>query len=145
MNLPSLYERIGGDAAVRALVDRFYDVMDSDPNVQALRAMHAKSLRVSRDKLYQFLSGWMGGPPLYAEKYGHPRLRMRHMPFAIDRSMAQQWMQCMHQALEDCVEDARLRGEIEFQLERVADHMRNIAETPEERLNPGMREPTTSV
>ncbi len=145
MTPANLYERIGGDVAVRTLVDRFYDIMDLDPALKPLRDLHAKSLRVSRDKLYEFLSGWMGGPPLYAEKHGHPRLRARHMPFAIDRELAGQWMQCMHQALQDSVADVRLRGEITYQLEHLADHMRNIAESAEEALNPGMRARDPSI
>ena len=125
MNLPSLYERIGGDAAVRALVDRFYDVMDSDPSAKPLRAMHAKSLRVSRDKLYQFLSGWIGGPPLYAEKYGHPRLRARHAPFPIGEGERDQWVSCMGRALDALGVEGELRTFLDARFLHVATFMIN--------------------
>jgi hemoglobin len=77
------YDSLGGNAAVRRLVDRFYDLMDSVPEYYVIRKLHPADLAGSREKLYLFLSGWLGGPPLYAEKYGHPMLRARHLPFAI--------------------------------------------------------------
>ncbi|MDP3483558.1 MAG: group II truncated hemoglobin, partial [Sulfuricella sp.] len=80
------YERIGGEEVVRKLVDRFYDLMDQQQDLQGIRELHAKSLKASREKLFLFLSGWLGGPQLYVEKYGHPRLRQRHLPFAIGES-----------------------------------------------------------
>ena len=83
LNLNSLYDLIGGEIKLRALVDRFYDLMDISPEAKEIRAYHAKSLVQSREKLFMFLSGWSGGPGLYMEKYGHPRLRMRHNPFSI--------------------------------------------------------------
>lgn len=119
------YQRLGGAEGIRALVDRFYDLMDSRPELAELRAMHAKSLRVSREKLFEFLSGWTGGPGLYEEKYGHPRLRMRHMPFAINNNIRDQWMDCMRQALAETVADEALRDELERALAKVADFMRN--------------------
>src|SRR5215204_3170834 len=79
----SLYEMLGGETGLRSLVNRFYDLMDSSPEAEKIRAFHAKSLNQSREKLFMFLSGWSGGPQLYIERFGHPRLRMRHMPFAI--------------------------------------------------------------
>ncbi len=127
--MQSLFETMGGAPRIRALVDHFYDVMDTDPAVKTLRDMHAKNLSVSRDKLYEFLSGWTGGPPLYVEKYGHPRLRMRHMPFAVDDRAAMEWMHCMRIALAAEVEDVRLRDQLEENFARIALHMRN-RETP---------------
>ncbi len=121
----SFYERLGGAEGVRALVDTFYDRMDADPLVVPIRAMHAADLGHARQKLYEFLSGWLGGPPLYIEKYGHPRLRARHLPFAIDASARDQWMRCMSAALAAHVADAGLRHELEDAFLRVADHMRN--------------------
>ncbi len=118
------YERIGGDRAVRALVDRFYDAMEVREDAATIRAMHPADLSTSRDKLYEFLSGWMGGPPLYVEKYGHPRLRMRHLPFAIDHAAAVAWMACMDDALRG-VEDTVLRDQLSEAFGRVAAHMRN--------------------
>lgn len=122
---PSFYDRVGGEAGTRAIVDRFYDLMDSLPEAQELRAMHAASLHVSRDKLFLFLSGWFGGPSLYIEKYGHPRLRGRHMPFKIGEAARDQWMMCMRRALDELVTDADAREKLKGGLASLADHMRN--------------------
>ncbi|ATX82284.1 hemoglobin [Mariprofundus ferrinatatus] len=121
----TLYERIGGEVPLRLLVERFYRHMDELAEARPIRDMHAKSLKVSEEKLFMFLSGWMGGPSLYIEKYGHPRLRMRHMPFAIDESARDQWMLCMRHALDEVVEDACLRDELMQALYGIADFMRN--------------------
>jgi hemoglobin len=121
----SHYERIGGDPKVRALVQRFYQLMDATPEVQDLRKMHAASLKGSEEKLFMFLTGWMNGPQLFAEKFGHPKLRQRHMPFAIGDKERDQWMQCMTQALNDVVEDEVLRKELLAAIGKVADFMRN--------------------
>ena len=96
------YERLGGDAAVRALVDRFYDLMDLEPEYADLRRAHGSDLTDARDKLYWFLSGWLGGPDLYIERFGHPRLRARHLPFAIGVRERDQWLACMNQAMVEC-------------------------------------------
>lgn len=97
----TLYDLLGGDAGVRQLVDRFYDIMDREPEVAIIRDMHPADLAESRDKLYEFLSGWMGGPALYHEKRGHPRLRFRHLPFSIGSPEAAQWLYCMNEALRE--------------------------------------------
>jgi len=120
----SHYDLIGGEVAVRKLVDRFYELMDEKEEVQELRKLHAKSLRVSREKLFLFLSGWLGGPQLYVEKYGHPMLRRRHMPFPIDEKQRDQWMLCMNQALDELVEEP-MRQQLKASFHKVADHMRN--------------------
>jgi hemoglobin len=120
-----LYEQIGGEDAVRRLVDAFYDRMDKDGGAAPIRAMHPGDLRTSRKKLFLFLSGWMGGPQLYIQRYGHPRLRRRHMPFAIGDDEAEQWMQCMRGALDECVPDEGLRRQLGSALQHVAEHMRN--------------------
>jgi hemoglobin len=119
------YERIGGEAKVRALVQRFYQLMDELPESHGIRKMHAADLKSAEDKLFMFLSGWMGGPQLFIEKFGHPRLRQRHMPFAISESERDQWMLCMTQALQDVVEDEALRKELTAAFYKVADFMRN--------------------
>ena len=119
------YELIGGEPGVERLVNRFYDLMDDLPEAAMIRSMHASSLKSSRHKLILFLTGWLGGPPLYVEAYGHPRLRARHLPFAIDEDARQQWMLCMRQALADEVDDEELRRFLESALDRVAAHMRN--------------------
>jgi len=118
------YERIGGEDGVRRLVARFYELMDSLPEASGIRAIH-EDLPRAEEKLFLFLSGWLGGPQLYTEKYGHPRLRMRHMPFPIAESERDQWMLCMNRALADTVEEKALRAEISTALYKVADFMRN--------------------
>jgi len=124
-NEPTLYERLGGEAQLRQLTQRFYQNMDTLSETKHIRDMHAKSLHMSEEKLFMFLSGWMGGPSLYWEKYGHPRLRMRHMPFAIDESARDQWMLCMKNALDEVVKDESLNDEIYQALYGIADFMRN--------------------
>ena len=119
------YDRIGGETTIRALVERFYELMDSLPESQTIRDMHAKDLRVSKEKLFMFLSGWLGGPQLYMEKYGHPRLRQRHIHFPIDSAARDQWMLCMRQAMEDVGIEAGLRKELETAVFKTADFMRN--------------------
>jgi hemoglobin len=122
------YERIGGEQKIRELVDRFYQLMDSLPEAGQIRSMHARDLRASREKLFMFLSGWLGGPQLYMEKYGHPRLRQRHMSFAIDAAARDQWMQCMVQAMQDVGIEESLRKELEAAFYKTADFMRNQPE-----------------
>ncbi|MCB9779295.1 MAG: group II truncated hemoglobin [Alphaproteobacteria bacterium] len=122
---------MGGDPAVRRLVDRFYELMDTLPEARVIREMHPADLTESRDKLYEFLSGWLGGPPLYWERRGHPMLRRRHFPFAIDRSAAAQWMRCMGLAMEELIDDPGLRMQLTIAFGNVADHMRNQPEAAE--------------
>ena len=122
---PTPYELLGGDARVRELVDRFYDLMDLEPAYRELRAVHGSTLESARDKLYLFLSGWLGGPPLYTDRYGHPMLRARHLPFAIGTVERDQWMACMRQAMEELEVPAGLRLALEQAFFKTADWMRN--------------------
>lgn len=119
------YHRLGGDSGVRALVDRFYDLMDTLPEAYAIRKLHPADLSASREKLYLFLSGWLGGPPLYTERYGHPRLRARHLPFAIGVEERDQWLMCMRTAMTELGVEEDLRRDLMAALARTADHMRN--------------------
>lgn len=119
------YALIGGEPAVRALVDRFYDLMDTAPEATAVRALHARSLKVSREKLFKFMSGWLGGPQLYVEEYGHPRLRMRHFPFAIDAVARDEWLWCMERALDEQAMPVELRDYLRQRLQALAEQMRN--------------------
>ena len=119
------YERIGGAEKVRALVHRFYQIMDELPESYGIRKMHAEDLQNSEDKLFKFLSGWMGGPQLFIQEYGHPMLRRRHLPFAIGNAERDQWLLCMNKALLEVVEDEALRKELATAFAGVADHMRN--------------------
>lgn len=125
MDTTTTYERIGGDAAVGKLCDRFYELMASVPQFAGIRAMHPEDLQGSRDKLFMFLSGWLGGPDLFVEKFGHPRLRGRHMPFAIGTSERDQWVACMALAMEDGGIDAGLRDHLMKSFFNTADFMRN--------------------
>ncbi|HRP63122.1 MAG TPA: group II truncated hemoglobin [Phycisphaerales bacterium] len=119
------YTAIGGDAAVRALVDTFYDYMDREPAFATIRALHPPDLATSREKLYEFLSGWLGGPQLYIEKYGHPRLRGRHMPFPIGETERDQWLACMKLALDERNITGDIRTFLDSRFAHVADFMRN--------------------
>ncbi len=121
----SLYELVGGEAGLRALVERFYDLIDSAPEAAQIRALHPKSLKQSREKFFMFLSGWTGGPQLYVEKYGHPRLRMRHIPFAISFTERDQWIWCMHKALDESHLDPRAVEYLKKHLAESADFLRN--------------------
>ncbi|MGZ5181029.1 MAG: group II truncated hemoglobin [Ramlibacter sp.] len=120
------YAWIGGEAKVRALVDRFYDLMDLEPHYAALRATHGSTLEQARQKLFWFLSGWLGGPQHYTERFGHPRLRMRHMPFTIGIRERDQWLACMDQAMGEVGVDATLRARLRDSFFQTADWMRNV-------------------
>jgi len=125
---PSPFDRLGGADGVRRLVDRFYDLMRELPEAAHVLHMHPPDLAGSREKLYEFLSGWLGGPPLYVEKRGHPRLRARHLPFAIDDAARDGWLLCMDRALDECVSEPMLRELLRGAFGRMADHMRNQGE-----------------
>jgi hemoglobin len=119
------YALLGGDAGVRRLVDRFYDLMDEVPEYHGIRKLHPQDMSTSRDKLYLFLSGWLGGPPLYVEKYGHPMLRARHLPFSIGVAERDAWLACMLQAMEDNKVEETLRMALLKAFYGTADWMRN--------------------
>ncbi len=123
----SHYQRIGGAEKVRSLVHRFYQIMDELPESYGIRKMHAADLQNSEDKLFKYLSGWMGGPQLYIQEYGHPMLRKRHLPFAIGIAERDQWLMCMTMALTEVVDEAELRQQLLTALTGLADHMRNQA------------------
>lgn len=124
-NRVTTYEKIGGEATIGKLADRFYELMDSVPQFAELRAMHPESLAGSREKLFMFLSGWLGGPDLFVEKYGHPQLRARHMPFSIGIQERDQWVACMVLAMEDVGLDADIRKVLLNNFFNTADFMRN--------------------
>ena len=119
------FEWIGGEVKVRALVDRFYDLMDIEPGYAELRAAHGNTLEDARQKLFWFLCGWLGGPQHYTEQFGHPRLRMRHMPFSIGVQERDQWLACMDQAMAETGVDAVLRARLKTSFFQTADWMRN--------------------
>lgn len=119
------FERLGGEPGVRALVDRFYDLMDLEPAAAGIRALHPDSLDGSRDKLFWFLCGWLGGPNHYIERFGHPRLRARHLPYAIGIAERDQWLACMAQAMADREIDPALAVKFAESFFGTADWMRN--------------------
>jgi hemoglobin len=121
----SLYQLIGGEDGLKSLVERFYDIIDSAPEASRLRALHPKSLKQSREKFFMFLSGWTGGPQLYVEKFGHPRLRMRHMPFSIGIVERDQWIWCMNKALDESNMDRRVAEYLKSRFAETADFLRN--------------------
>ena len=121
----TLFELIGGADRVRELVDRFYDLMDLEPAFAELRALHPATLDASRDKLAWFLTGWSGGPDLYIERFGHPRLRARHLPYSIGLSVRDQWLHCMGYAMVDIGFDEPLREYLLNSFYQTADWMRN--------------------
>ncbi|MDA9425627.1 MULTISPECIES: group II truncated hemoglobin [Bradyrhizobium] len=121
----SLFDRIGGSAAIDALVDRFYERMDVLPEAKVIRAMHADDLGLIRDVLKRYLTEWTGGPKLYSPEKGHPRLRQRHIGFAIGDAERDAWMLCMRGALEEAVSDIAARQDLDRAMSGLADWMRN--------------------
>lgn len=119
------YELIGGAESIRQLVDRFYDLMELESAYAVIRQMHPADLSTSRDKLYLFLTGWMGGPELYQEKYGHPKLRARHLPFPIGSIERNQWLDCMQRAMDEVAIDVALKERLHESFFATADWMRN--------------------
>ena len=112
---------------MRRLVKRFYELMDTLPEAYGIRKLHQPDLSGAEDKLFMYLSGWLGGPQLYTEQYGHPRLRARHLPFPIGTDEAEQWMLCMRQAMAENIADEALRAGLDKALSDLALHMRNKA------------------
>lgn len=121
----TFFELLGGTEKIRDIVERFYDIMDSDPRAAGIRAMHAPDLTSAREKLFMYLTGWTGGPQLYIERYGHPRLRARHLPFPIDESARDQWMYCMIKSLHENGVEEPVLTQLASLLYDLADMMRN--------------------
>lgn len=124
----NLYELIGGAEKLREMVDRFYDLMELEPEFSGIRILHPAPIDSSRDKLFWFLSGWMGGPDLYIEQFGHPRLRARHMSFSIGVSERDQWLCCMAWAMQDVGIEEGLQQHLMTSFYQTADWMRNKVE-----------------
>ena len=132
-NAPTPYEEIGGDGTVRSLVEQFYDLIEAES--PGLRAMLPTDTSTSRQKLYEFLSGWLGGPALYMERRGHPRLRLRHMPFDIGTPEAEEWMRCMKGAISSVGIEEPAASFLTLELGQAAHSLRN-------RPDPGVIVPT---
>lgn len=121
----SVFQVLGGEEGVRALVDRFYDLMDLEPDLADLRALHPTDLEGSRDKLFWFLCGWLGGPDYFVQRFGHPRLRARHLPYAIDSHQRDLWLVCMGRAMQEQGIEEPLFGRLLESFYGTADWMRN--------------------
>jgi hemoglobin len=124
-NVTTPFEWIGGEERVRALTERFYDLMDLEPAYAVLRSVHGSDLDNARARLFMFLCGWLGGPSYYTDQFGHPRLRMRHMPFAIGIKERDQWLACMDQAMRETQVPEDLRQRLNQSFFQTADWMRN--------------------
>jgi len=122
------YEQLGGDERVRALVERFYDLIELEPAYAVIRRLHGPDLGSARNKLYWYLSGWLGGPNLYIERFGHPMLRARHLPFSIGISERDAWLACMKQAMQETHVPAALQEALTGAFAKTADWMRNRPE-----------------
>lgn len=119
------FDAIGGEEEIHLLVDRFYDLMDLEPQYAALRAVHGSELDRARQHLFWFLCGWLGGPQHYTERFGHPRLRARHMPFPIGIEERDQWLACMAQAMRETGVPDALRARLAESFFQTADWMMN--------------------
>lgn len=126
---PTPYAILGEEVGLRQLVHRFFELMDTLPEAWEIRRLHPESLAGSEEKLFMYLSGYLGGPNLFIKKFGHPRLRARHLPFGIGVAERDQWLMCMRQALEEQCIDPVLRETLFKALTGLADHMRNRPET----------------
>ena len=122
---PSPFDALGGEPVITALVDRFYDLMDIEPAYAELRAAHGSTLDNARQRLIWFLCGWLGGPQHYTERFGHPRLRQRHMPFSIGIIERDQWLACMDQAMKETGLAPTWRERLNVSFFQTADWMRN--------------------
>lgn len=122
---PTPYQIVGGDVVVRRIVDRFYDIMDSAPEAAGIRALHADDLSAVRERLFEFLSGWLGGPPLYFQRPDHKCIMSAHRPFAIGQAERDEWMMCMRRALEDCGVPEDVRSVLDGAFLRMAEAFRN--------------------
>ena len=125
MNISTPYDIIGGKQSLLNLVERFYFYMDTLPQAQGIRAIHQRDLASAKDKLFKFLSGWLGGPNLFIEEFGHPMLRARHLPFVIGEAEREQWMLCMNKALSELAMDSQLKINLQNALQQLATHMIN--------------------
>ena len=127
LSIPTVipFEALGGAEGVRALVNRFYDLIESAPEAANLRRIHGPSLESAREKLTLYLTGWTGGPPVYVERYGHPMLRARHLPISIGMTEREEWLWCMERALQEHELTDEVREFLMTKLRPLADHMRN--------------------
>ena len=122
---PTPYQIVGGEEMVRRIADRFYDIMDTAPEAARIRALHADDLSTVRERLFEFLSGWLGGPPLYFQRPDHKCIMSAHRPFAIGAAERDEWMMCMRRTLEECGLPADIRTVLDEAFLRMAEAFRN--------------------
>jgi hemoglobin len=121
----NLYTRLGGEAVIRAFVNHLYDYMESTASVGHIRSMHSADLSLARERLFMFLSGMLGGPPIYMDKFGPPRLRRKHLHFDIGNEERDQWLSCAQHAINLLDIDGHLCDELMRNLTVMANHLRN--------------------
>jgi len=122
---------MGGAERVRALVERFYDIMsDHEPELARLHRCtpEGRVERYSRDRFALFLIGWLGGPQDYVAQHGHPRLGMRHARVPVDIAMRDAWLRCMTAAMDGEQIGDRVRSFLDARFAEVANFLRNVAE-----------------
>jgi len=119
------YDLVGGEATVRRLADRFYEIMDSDPGARRVRAMHGEDLGPIRQLLFEFLSGWLGGPALYFNRPEHRCVMSAHRPYPIGEAERDEWMTCMRRAMDECELPAEMRALLDQAFLRMANAMRS--------------------
>lgn len=122
--MPVPYELLGGEEGVRRLASTFYDVMDELTEAEDIRRMHAQNLGEIKEKLYEYLSGWLGGPPLYADKHG-VCLTKPHKPYAIGPAERDQWLLCMDEALNRVGASTEVKAMLKGPMYAIADAIRN--------------------
>ena len=132
------YQLLGGEEGVRRLADAFYDAMDELPEAATIRRMHARALDDIKLKLFEYLSGWMGGPGLYAAKYGTVCLTEPHRPYAIGPAERDQWLHCMDVALERVGASDEVKAMLKQPMFRVADTIRNREHSREPGRDPNL-------
>lgn len=125
------YELLGGSKAIKELADAFYDAMDELPQAANVRAMHAENLDMIKEKLYEYLVGWMGGPPLYQEKYGTVCMTKPHEPYAIGPKERDAWLLCMDTALERIGASEEVKQMLATPMYRIADAVKNCDDPDE--------------
>lgn len=138
MNQAKTPYQILGEEGIRQLANAFYDIMDSLPEAAAIRAMHAEDLSPMKEKLAAYLIGWMGGPPLYAEKYGSVCMTTPHEPYHIGPEERDQWLLCMDRALEQIGASEELVAMLKLPLQRIADAVRNREGKPMSKSDPNI-------
>jgi len=122
---PQTPYQILGEDGIRELCNSFYDIMDTLPEAAGIRALHADDLAPMKEKLAEYLTGWMGGPPLYANKYGSVCMTTPHEPYHIGPAERDQWLLCMDKALEETGASEELVEMLKIPLFRIADAVRN--------------------